>query len=91
MSKRKRKPGDSSRRRSDQFKARRGRSGFVLVTDCPGCRLCALLGRGGGIPGSRRLVGHDGSPYSEEPGASHSGSLFDQTPGSFRSDLPWKL
>ncbi len=89
MSKRKRKPGDSSRRRSDQFKTRRGRVTGVLVTDCPGCRLCELLGRGGGIPASGWLVGDDGPPHSEEPGAVHSGPLFDQTPVAARSDLPW--
>ncbi len=87
MAKRNRGRRDSSRRRSDQFKARRGRVD-ILVTDCPGCRLCELLASGG-IPASGWLVGDDGPPYSEEPGALNSGSLFDQTPGSFRSDLPW--
>lgn len=89
MSKRKRKPGDSTRRRSDQFKTRR--APVFMLTDCPGCRLCDLLGRSSSIPVSSRLVGHDGSPYSEEPGADHAGSLFDQTPDSARSDLPWKV
>jgi hypothetical protein len=90
MSKRKRKPGGSSRRRSDQFKTRRGRVD-ILVTDCPGCRLCELLGRAGGIPASGWLVGDDGPPYSEEPGAINSGPFFDQTPSSTWSDLPWTV
>jgi hypothetical protein len=91
MSKRKRKPGDSSRRRSDQFKAGRGGGVSVLVTDCPGCRLCELLGRDLTIPVSGWLVGDDGPPYSEEPGATNSGPSFDQTPSLTWSDLPWKV
>ncbi len=80
----------AARRRSDQFKARRGRVTTVLVTDCPGCRLCELLGRDmTGIPVSGWLVGDDGPPYSEEPGAINSGPFFDQTPVAARSDLPW--
>jgi hypothetical protein len=85
MSKRKRKPRSSARRRSDQFKTRRGRSKGPKFTDCAGCRLSDLPG----IPVLGLWVDDDVFLYSEEPGASHSGSLFDQTPSSTWSDLPW--
>jgi hypothetical protein len=84
VAKRNRGRRDSSRRRSDQFKTRRGRAGPKL-TDCSGCRVCDLLG----IPVLGLWVDNDVIPYSEEPGASHSGPLFDQTPVAARSDLPW--
>ncbi len=86
MSKRKRKSGGSSRRRSDQFKTRRGRA-VPRLMDCPGCRLCDLLS----IPPLGVWISKDSILYSEEPGASHSGSLFDQTPSSTWSDLPWTV
>jgi hypothetical protein len=65
---------------------------WLVFTDCPGCRLCESLGRDmTGIPVSGWLVGDDGPPYSEEPGAINSGPFFDQTPSLTWSDLPWKV